>query len=147
MRVFINGKLGYLRDWRHNSRLSSKLFKFGLNVSESSRYTESAWKNSVGSVKHLSLGSGDLSELVCYWDILESLGLINLPSIVLDSIKLGFFVWTVILRQIVNSHAAFRRHNGSAVTYVGYIALSFDCENNNGTRPRLIESWALISNL
>ena len=146
MRVFIDCKLRNLRYWRHNPWLSSKLFKFGLNISESSRYTESAGKNSIGSIKHLSLSTGNLSELVCYWDILECLGLINLPSIVLDSVKLGFFVWTVILRQIKNSHAAFRRHYGSTITNIGYIALSFDCEYNNGARPWLIESRALISN-
>jgi len=146
MRVFINGKLGYLRHWCNNSWLSSKLFKFGLNVSESSRYTESARKNSVGPIKHLSLSSGNLSELVCNWDILECLGLINLTSIVLDSVKLGFFVWTVVLRQIEDSHAAFRRHDSSTITDIGHIAFSFDCENNNSARPWLIKSRALISN-
>ena len=146
MRVFIDGELWDLRYWCYNSWLSSKLLKFGLDISESSRNTESARKNSVGSIKHLSLSSGYLSELICYRDILESLGLINLSSIVLDSVELGFFVWTVILRQIIDSHATFRRHNRSTVTNIGDIAFSFNCENNNGARPWLIKSGALISN-
>ena len=146
MRVFINCELRYL--WRrcYNTGFTSKLFEFGLNVSESSRHTESARKNSIRTIKHLSLSSGYLSELVCYWNVLKSLGLINLTSIVLNSVKFSFFIWTMILWQIVNSHPTFRWHNCSTVTNISHIAFSFDSKNNDRARSWFIKSRALISN-
>ena len=146
MRVFINGKLRYLWYRCYNSWFTSKLFEFGLDVSECSRNTESTRKNPVGSIEHLSLSSSDLSELVCNWDILESLGLIYLSSVVLDSVKLGLFIWTVILRQIIDSHATFRGHDSSAITDIGHVTFSFDREDNYSARPWLVKPGALVSN-
>jgi hypothetical protein len=78
--------------------------------------------------------------LICNWNSLESLRLINLPSIILYSIKFSFFIRPVILRKIINSHSILSGHHSSAISNIGNIALSFNCKYNNSTWSRFIES-------
>ena len=104
--VFVDGELGYFRYGTHHARLASKLLILGLDVAESSRDTESTWKHSIWAIQHLPLCSRYLSILICYRYVLKRLSLIDLTTVILDTVELGLLVGSMILRQIEKPHAA-----------------------------------------
>lgn len=106
--IFVDCVLRDFWDRTNNSRFASELFHFGFDVAKGARNTESPRKNSVRTINHLPGGSSNLAELVCSRHILVCLGLIHLASVVLDSVKLCFFVWPMVLRQIEHAHSIIR---------------------------------------
>jgi len=124
MHLLLDGELRDLRLRDNDTGLASVLLHLRLDISESSRDTEAARQNSVGAEQHLPLVTSNLPVLVRNRHILEGLSLVNLPAIILDSIKFGLLVRPVVLRQLVNALSAFSRQNGSAVTDIGDVALS-----------------------
>jgi hypothetical protein len=84
-----------LRDfWLRNyySFFTSILSPFTFNVSKSARHAQSTWKYSMGTEDNLLLHSA----MPIYWNVLNSLGLVYLSTIGMNSILLILFVRSMI---------------------------------------------------
>lgn len=95
--VLIYGKLGDFWLCDDDALLASEFLKLGFDISKCARDTQSSRQDAVWTVEHLLLLTSDLAILICNWYSLEGLSLIDLTSIVLDSVELSFFIGSVVL--------------------------------------------------
>lgn len=75
---------------------------------------------------------------------MKSLGLIDLPTSILNSIKFNFFVWPMVLRQFKQPHSIFSWQNCAAISNIYTITFIFNSKYNYCASSRFINSWSLI---
>ena len=97
MNVLIDCELGDLGLGNDDSTLPSELAELSLYITKCSGDTQSARQHTIWTVEHLLLLTSYLTKLVCDRNCLESLCLIYLSSVILDSVELSFFVRSMIL--------------------------------------------------
>lgn len=162
-----------IRCTRYDSNLTTKLFKFGFCISKSSTYGESTRKTSVWSNKRIIIiiwfilirrfQNLNLLNLWCWYSVLQNcLSLINVPTCVLNSIKLFSFAWFMVFRELYSFYWNFNLQfsigwwgsqifckfnaffiyrlwgQGSAISYIDNIETVINNHKHESTRTRFI---------